>query len=155
MSCVIGLDPSLTGTGLIVLRADGELAAQALISTPAQDGNLNRYYRIVTQVMDQIAEHHPAKLCIEGLAMGAKGAAVLDLAGLHWVLRWELATQHPRLKVITVPPSSLKKWTTGKGTANKVAMALAVFKRWGLELGNDNLVDAYALAQYGRDEAVK
>ena len=52
--------------------------------------------------------------------------------------------------VVEVPPSTLKKFVTGKGNAKKDQMMLAIYKRWGTEFDNNDAADAYALAQYGR-----
>jgi crossover junction endodeoxyribonuclease RuvC len=51
---------------------------------------------------------------------------------------------------IEVPPSTLKKWTTGKGNAKKDQMAEAVKNRWGYISPSDDINDAYALAQMGQ-----
>lgn len=43
------------------------------------------------------------------------------------------------------PPSELKKFTTGKGNANKEAMTAAVKSRWNVDVEDDNEADAVAL----------
>lgn len=47
---------------------------------------------------------------------------------------------------IVVPPTTLKKWTTGSGTADKIAMAVSTFAEWGLKFDDDNQCDAFNLA---------
>lgn len=57
-----------------------------------------------------------------------------------------------------VPPTSLKKWTTGKGNADKAAMAKSVKERWAYVSDSHDVIDAFALAQMGqmgRDELLK
>lgn len=49
-----------------------------------------------------------------------------------------------------VPPTVLKKWTTGKGTAKKSDMAVAAQERWQFVHPSDDAVDAYALARLGQ-----
>jgi crossover junction endodeoxyribonuclease RuvC len=51
---------------------------------------------------------------------------------------------------IEVRPSTLKKWTTGDGHADKVKMAVFVKKLWGFESPSDDVIDAFALAQLGQ-----
>lgn len=51
---------------------------------------------------------------------------------------------------VEVPPTVLKKWTTGRGNADKVAMARAVQDRWAYRSQSMDIVDAYALAQMGQ-----
>jgi Holliday junction resolvasome RuvABC endonuclease subunit len=48
---------------------------------------------------------------------------------------------------LQVPPMTLKKYATGKGTSKKQEMLLQIYKRWGVEFNDDNAADAYALAR--------
>ena len=50
-----------------------------------------------------------------------------------------------------VTPTTLKKLTTGKGNADKARMAAAVKERWSFESKSDDVIDAYAIAQIGRE----
>jgi hypothetical protein len=50
-------------------------------------------------------------------------------------------------------PSSLKKWTTGKGNANKDAMKATVCQRWK-PVTDDNEADAIAILHYAEAEIV-
>lgn len=47
---------------------------------------------------------------------------------------------------IVIPPTTLKKWATGSGTADKIAMAVATFEEWGLKFNDDNQCDSFNLA---------
>lgn len=51
----------------------------------------------------------------------------------------------------TVHSQTLKKWTTGRGNANKAAMVVAVTNRWRLVV-DDNEADAIALLHYALTE---
>lgn len=53
----------------------------------------------------------------------------------------------------TVYPSTLKKWTTGKGNAKKADMLAAVSDRW-LAVTDDNQADAIALLYHALAEIV-
>ncbi len=53
-----------------------------------------------------------------------------------------------------VPPADLKRFTTGKGNANKDAMVAAVERRWGRHITDDNEADAFALLQWALAELV-
>jgi Holliday junction resolvasome RuvABC endonuclease subunit len=49
---------------------------------------------------------------------------------------------------LLVPPTSLKKYVTGKGTGiQKAQMLLYIYKKWGIEFTDDNAADSYALAR--------
>jgi Holliday junction resolvasome RuvABC endonuclease subunit len=54
--------------------------------------------------------------------------------------------QHLRTPLM-IPPMTLKKYATGKGTSKKQEMLMQIFKRWGVEFNDDNAADAYALAR--------
>ena len=47
-------------------------------------------------------------------------------------------------------PTSLKKWATGSGRADKALMRLCLKKRTGYDIDNDNIVDAFWLAIWGQ-----
>ena len=51
------------------------------------------------------------------------------------------------IRLLIVPPSTLKKFVTGSGVAPKNKMMLGVYKKWGVEFETDDEADAYALAR--------
>jgi crossover junction endodeoxyribonuclease RuvC len=53
-----------------------------------------------------------------------------------------------------VYPSTLKKWTTGRGNAKKPEMLEAVERRFGRRVDDDNEADAVALLHYALAEIV-
>jgi len=55
---------------------------------------------------------------------------------------------------LQVPPTTLKKYATGKGTAKKQEMLLQIYKRWGVEFNDDNAADAYALGRLAGNHAI-
>jgi Holliday junction resolvasome RuvABC endonuclease subunit len=55
---------------------------------------------------------------------------------------------------LVVPPMTLKKYATGKGTSKKQEMLLQIYKRWGIEFSDDNAADAYALARLAGSHSI-
>lgn len=55
---------------------------------------------------------------------------------------------------LQIPPMTLKKYATGKGTAKKQEMLLQMYKRWDVEFNDDNAADAYALARLASGSAI-
>jgi hypothetical protein len=54
----------------------------------------------------------------------------------------------PHLRTpLQIPPMTLKKYATGKGTSKKQEMLLQIYKRWGVEFNDDNAADAYSLGR--------
>lgn len=49
--------------------------------------------------------------------------------------------------LFAVAPSSVKKFVTGSGVADKDKMLLAVYKRWEFEAPDHDTADAYTLAR--------
>jgi Holliday junction resolvasome RuvABC endonuclease subunit len=135
---VIGLDLSITATGI----AD-HTGATRCVGGKADRGD-QRIVDIATEisavcdgadlvVIEDLAVHGPGNGMAAAQVMGAVKATLLRTTTPYAL----------------VPPSSLKKYATGKGTAGKPDMAVALYKRAGLELGDDNQVDAWWLRAMG------
>lgn len=52
-------------------------------------------------------------------------------------------------QLIEVSPSALKKFATGKGNAAKADMRMALYQRAGLDVPDNDQVDAWWLRQWG------
>ena len=136
MTSVIGLDLSLTSSG--ICNSSG-----ACITVKGQDGD----DRLV-HLGDTISHFPRAELAvIEDLPRGAMGGTSTGMA--QGVARYVL--RMIGVPYVLVPPSSLKTYATGKGTADKVAMALAAYKRAEVEFANDDECDAWWLRAMGLD----
>ncbi|WP_044894824.1 crossover junction endodeoxyribonuclease RuvC [Bacillus alveayuensis] len=136
----VGIDPS-TKTGLVILENNKVHTAIEITSKEKRDPH--RFMDITKKVMQHITKHDV--ICIEGFSYSSKGSAVSVQYGIGWILRSELI--RAGLNYHDVPPSSVKKFATGKGNAKKEDMVLPIFKRWGFEHNSDNVRDAFVLAQ--------
>ena len=134
---VIGLDLSITATG--AARDDGSVETWR---TQPKDGD-NRLNRITWSVLGAVGGVD--LVVIEGPVVRSSAAVVIGM--VHGAVRAQLNDIGTPYAV--VPPATLKKYATGKGNADKTAMALALFKRTGLELADDNQVDAWWLRAAG------
>ncbi len=148
---VIGLDLSLTGTGIVKLR-DGKIIEQKLIkSKPVGDLPLDELKRIVI-IRDSIVREIEADVnsviqlvAIEGLAFMARNTtALVQLAGLNYMIREKL--HFLKIPFVIVAPTSLKKFVTGKGNIAKEMMLLETYKKYKVYFTDNNLCDAYGLA---------
>lgn len=145
----VGIDQSYSGFGIVVwLPTLGDEQVYLGRFEPKKYGTgVDRLRAIedwITRTLDPFEIDH---VCMEGYASASKfgreqagelGYAVkrtLRFHGMHGV--------YPTI----VPPTALKKFVTGSGTAKKNEMLLGVYKRWGMEFSDDNLADAYALAR--------
>ncbi|MBP9920147.1 MAG: hypothetical protein KBF43_16340 [Dermatophilaceae bacterium] len=149
---VLGIDPSLTGTG--VAHAEGLLT---ITSKPDDTltGRRNRLGGIVHQLDDVVLgvkpwrfERTPDLVVIEAPSLAQHSqAGTLDRNGLWWLIVDRLLILG--IPTVEVAPSTLKKFATGKGNATKADMRMALFQRAGLDVRDDNQVDAWWLRQVG------
>jgi len=140
---VVGLDLSITATG--VAWEDGSVETIAL---PAKLGDERLHHIRRKLSYDGFYEGDacdPHLVVIEDLPTHARAAGITGM--VHGAVR-SLLIEH-RTPYALVTPATLKKYATGKGNADKTAMALALYKRTGLELDDDNQVDAYWLRAAG------
>jgi hypothetical protein len=143
---VAGIDQSYTGFGFSI---DGESKKRAFPSS-RYDSDTHRLAAIEDWFMSWLRNQSKAGLDLvvrEGYANGAKFGRELagELGGVV-NLSTLYVVGHPPL---IVPPTSLKKFVTGKGNAKKNEMLLGVYKQWGVSFSDDNQADAYALEKFG------
>lgn len=151
MSLIVGIDPSLTSTGIVVLRGDEVVLAET-IKTKPNSPLIHRVSVIYSTIASIIEETAPDLIVIEGFSYGSKGRAVFDIAYLGWRIREELERLRKQAGIpwMNIPPAQLKKFATGKGTSNKEVILQQVYKRWGFETSDNNIADAFVLAKIGQ-----
>lgn len=145
----IGIDPSLTATGVVVI-VDGRVVEEKLIKSvkmgDAPRDELVRLRHIVDGIVEVLSRHQPDIVLMEGLAFMARNTtALVQLAGLNYFIRHELG----KMRWHIVPPSTLKKFLTSKGNSDKNVVMMSILRDYGLEFPNDNLADAFGLAALG------
>jgi crossover junction endodeoxyribonuclease RuvC len=149
----VGLDLSLTGTGVCVLTDSGH-SLYTIKSKPSGNKHLDELLRlkdIVSGIEDILIDQEDDVdlVAIEGLAFMARNtSALVQLAGLNYLVRSLL---HDMKKDFTlVAPSSLKKFATGKGNGTKDLVMLEIYKKYGITVLDNNQGDAFILAQVAR-----
>jgi Holliday junction resolvasome RuvABC endonuclease subunit len=132
---VVGLDLSIRATG-VAWNDCQELAKTDRIVVKGGDARLleikNRIVKIAygaTLVVIEDLLNHSHSAGITGMVHGAVRSALISMEVPYAVM----------------PPKSLKKLATGNGNANKSAMALAAFRRGGMEFPDDDQCDAWWL----------
>ncbi len=111
---IAGIDPSVTSTGLAIWR-DG-LFINARVAPPKGSRDPGRMLWIAETIASRFETLEPLLLAIEEHA-GQQGYASANVA-LHWIIRAEVA-KRANSRCIVVAPSTLKKFVTGKGNAEK------------------------------------
>ena len=148
MPIVMGLDLSLTATGVVAVDDNWRIVERRLITSTPKEENTPRLTKIAISIMLSVGKIRPDLVIIEGPAFGiSKTTSIFQLGELAGIVKRDLFTTN--FPFIIVPPSQLKKFVTGKGNAKKDLMLLAVHKKYGEDFEDDNLCDAYVLARYG------
>jgi crossover junction endodeoxyribonuclease RuvC len=147
---IIGLDMSLTEPGWAKYNIEKKELTSGVIDVKQYKG-LIRINAIVEAINDLYedsidTEHH--LVILEGYSFGSKGAAVISIGELGGVVRYELWKN--KTKYIEVAPTSAKKFLTGTGTAQKSVIIKEVYKKYNIDVNNDNEADAINLAYIGR-----
>lgn len=149
MPLSVGLDiASCTGMALV---GEGEDRGKT-IQIPKERGFL-RLQLVAADVERTLVVWEPTVVVVENYAYCQNIRSFITLVELGTVIRSVLFRL--RLPWYEVPPTTLKKWVTGKGNAPKDDMAKFVTKRWGFTSPSDDIVDAYALAQLGQLPSVE
>lgn len=148
----VGIDPSLTGYGLVLWWPWGGAHREVLIETKAEG---DTYARRLQQIVDTLLvtlgpeREHIRLICMERPAYDASGAFTGGLvhAATALALLSIFGDDDPRLAPVLVASNTLKKFVTGKGVGKKQLMVKYVYTKWGFDTDNDNLADAYGLAR--------
>ena len=151
---VLGIDPSLTATGLALIDTDDRLVVDTwTITTKGHRDDsirqrLNRIEDIAGQITLVEADYHVIEY--PTLSQGRQGGH-LDRHGLWWLTVSALRANAPdggRLAV--VPASTRARYATGKGNAGKDTVLLEVARRYPhARPANNNEADALILAAMG------
>jgi len=147
----IGIDPSLNGTGLAVLTFDGDQTRRVtLLIAPstalAEPYKLAHIYRIASEWIIACTPGHIAGACMEGPSYGSKGRQDI-LSEVRGVLKLVLV-QRPRLQRLNIiAPTSLKKFASGFGGADKEQVAEGM-RKLGWHANSSDEYDAAALAEF-------
>ena len=99
---------------------------------------------------EQILAYRPASevlVCIENYAFSQFGK-IVHLGELGGVVKQNLFDAGLS-NILVYPPTTLKKFATGKGVAEKGLVMTNVYKRWDVDTSNNNEADAYVLSRLG------
>lgn len=154
----LGIDQSFTSCGLCVVSASGVVVHHETINTSDVDGDIfDRALKIVDGIDKVIDQFNPVRIGLEGLAFSKFGNATRDLACLQGAIVTHLRYRKPvhSAEMQIVSPNLLKKFATGKGSADKNAMYEAlpqvikdVFVSYKKTKGRSDVVDAYWIANF-------
>ena len=129
-----------------------ELAKAHNLSTIA-----DTIYNIIEELLQQFRKTSTidsVTICMEGISYGSiHSAAVMDLAGLNYLIRDRLHHHTVVGTLLVTPPAEVKRFYTGSGNANKQLM-ISTFKGSfpDFDLPKlDDICDSEAMAKYAMD----
>lgn len=140
---ILGIDQSLTGTGLVVLGKKGELEFAATIA-PKELKGVERLDFIINGIKSIFSGYAITAIGMEDYAFSGNGLA--SLGELGGVIKYMLFKEY-KIKPMILHNSKIKKWATGKGNADKNLVMMKTFQKYGIELKNDNEYDALNIAK--------
>jgi Holliday junction resolvasome RuvABC endonuclease subunit len=145
---VVGLDLSLTATGICVLDEEDvrfETVGYGLKRSSRQKDKIERIIEIVSAILGEVETCIPMPAVgIEGYAFGARGAQN-DLGELHGAVKTQLWLAH-QIEPVIIPASHARKSVLGKGNLAKQAIVDLLTNR-GIDVRNNNEADAYVIAK--------
>lgn len=141
---ITGLDLSLCATGLATF-AGGTWDIRT-ITSPKGLAGMRRLDWLAREIGERIADSD--LIVCEDIAFSRNGASHSEIVMLHGFIRRELWIDERPIALVAA--TTLKKFATGRGNAEKDQISKEVYRRWGIDTGNNNESDAVILAQIGR-----
>jgi Holliday junction resolvasome RuvABC endonuclease subunit len=150
---VLGIDQSLTGTGLAVVE-DHKLVESRTIDSSDYKG-MDRLNYVCEQVEQVVRDRQPHIIAIEDYARQVRNSqALIPLVELGGCIKWSLydldyeTGNHAiraGVKVLMVQnQSQMKKFCLGSGNVQKdSSYLLRVFERFSIRFADDNQADAF------------
>lgn len=146
----IGIDQSYTGFAMTAINDRGQHYTEVFKS---KSKGMERMSEIKSFLISFLGDYPPIAIAMEGYAFGSTMSHQLgELGGMVKLVLWEMYTRPECRQPLIVPPTSLKKYITGKGSVQKNQILMHVFKKWGIEMLDDNAADSYGLARIVRNK---
>jgi len=147
-SVILGIDPSVRGTGYGIIRLEKRQPAaltHGTVNCPAKWERSRCLAHIARTLREQIEKFHPTVCIVEGLffAQNLQTAIIMGEArGASLV-----AAAEAGLEIFEIAPRKVKQAIVGYGAAQKLAVAKMVQRLLGLdEVPSADAADALALA---------
>lgn len=145
----IGIDQSYSGFAITVLAEDGTFKTTVARFETRGPERLSEIQEHIKDVLhDATGKGIVKDVAMEGYAFGSQMANMLgELGGVVKLTLYKTKNINDGRHPMIVPPTSLKKYVTGKGQGvAKSQILLNVYKKWGIEFTDDNAADSYGLA---------
>jgi crossover junction endodeoxyribonuclease RuvC len=153
---IIGLDTSLTATGVAVLQPEPvpqcavyTIAVKPTTESSPEAAELRRMRSIVARIDALDSGPGPSLVAMEGPSLASRNGKAHERAGLWWLV-YEHVTEVWQVPVVVIRPTARAKYATGSGNAGKDQVMLAAARRYpDFPITNNNEADAVILAAMG------
>lgn len=149
---IVGLDLSLTGTGMVRIDKKGKVKSLNIGTKPIDGTKLERYRKIILRIIEESSKYDT--FFIEDYAYNAgrgknSGHRLVDLGELGSVVKtylWRLVGVEP----FSIPQATLCRWfNKGKGSCKKDMKPVAIMKSFDISFDSHDEYIAYAVADFG------
>jgi Holliday junction resolvasome RuvABC endonuclease subunit len=148
----IGIDLSLTSTGVVVSLNHQLLFSHCIRTKPKEFKNYNDRIVFINSIILEICKRYkPTIINLEAPSYGSRSSRLYQMFGSHFFTAMVLEKKY---NTNLIPPSELKKFATNKGNANKELMfdnlpkeiKNEVEKEYSKNSGLYDITDAYWLS---------
>jgi len=121
---ILGIDPSLSSTGLAVITPDEVIATTSIKTKPYRkygktlDTSIRLKY-IADQILTFSQRYTISLIGIESPSYGSRSSAVSELGGLFYIVLNRLTEVYDYEIILSIRPTTMKKHITGRGNATK------------------------------------
>jgi len=142
---IVGLDMSLGAFGVCAVNTKKDMQMNQLIKVKTRGAE--RLANIRSQLKITLEQNNIKFAVIESYAYGKSVGRFFEIGELGGVIKHLLFIRN--IPYILISPMTLKKWITGSVKGDKSAILLQIYKKYKVELNDNNLGDAFVLAQIG------
>jgi len=159
----IGIDQSLTNTGVVIIKEGKAILCDNVKSGPEGKHMNERIHRIndiyvrIRKILAPIildGKQEEVILSIEGYSFASRSGQAFSLGELGGILRYNFfmdigAKLGEKMRYLEITPNQLKKYATGKGQCEKDLIIKEVYKNFAFDTNDNNTADAFVLAHIG------
>lgn len=155
----LGVDQSYSSCAWVLIDESKNMKQFGVIKSDKNQDVFIRSLYIATELSKIVTDYSVSNVHIEGLAFAMRGDSTRDLAGLLFTIMAVLNIKNETVLKDVIPPTSLKKFATGSGKAEKKDMIAALPEYVSTEFaaagykkstGLTDLADAYWLSMFDK-----
>lgn len=130
-------DLSLTGTGVALYR-NGEITTELWQSKLK---GVARLAELDSKIRSFLLREYPAYVGVEGYSFGSKNSRAHSIGEWGGIAKMAIRSR-PRIQAFLASPATVKKFISGRGDASKSEIPLHLYKRYGIDKGQEDEADA-------------